>query len=102
MNELWKDNLNVLLEEGVEDQVEDELQAEGINNKGSVPEKKLFNGSGYHGPTNENVRSIIQEALKEHGDDRLRQFICDRCEQMVLTHFRKVQESALKTKRTPM
>lgn len=100
MNNPCQDSPCVIPGEAVNNQIKDKPKKESIDNEESVPANELDSGPGYGRSTSKDVRCMIWEALKEHGEDRLSCVIHDRYEQVVLTIFLKAQEQALNSNHT--
>lgn len=89
-------------EEAVNNLVEDEPHGEGLDDEEALPKAYLVSETRYSGPTHDDVRRMLQDAVKEHENGRLRSLIDDRCEKGILTLIKEARKFALETFRTPI
>lgn len=64
--------------------LEDKPKGEGIEDEETISANELVSEFCYDEPTYDAVRGMIQDALKEHGEEKLRRLIDDRSEKVVL------------------
>lgn len=100
VDDLWWDNFGILPEQAVECHLEAESQREAIDSEEVMPKNESASRSGYDRLSHNDIRHIIQEALKEHEKDGLRRLIDDRCEKLVLALFERARKHALENVRT--
>lgn len=101
VDELLRDNLIVLPEHALDKHVENELYHEWIHKEVHVSENEWSRESGYPGPTNNDAGRLIREALVERDEDRIRRFIDNGCEKLVLPLFREAPERVMDDVHTP-
>lgn len=68
----------MLPKKAVDDQVEDEAHNQGSDKAKHMTQNESSNEFSYSGPTYHDVRFLIDGALKEHEQRRLRRLIDDR------------------------
>lgn len=66
VKDLLRDDHDMLPEKVVDDHVGDDPQNEGIDEKELMPKNESRNESGYRGPTLDDIRHSIREALEKH------------------------------------
>lgn len=89
---LWRDNLNILLRSPVENHDKDDSQVECFEDQEAMPGNESMSGSGYAGPTHDNVRHILCEAFKKYVKDRLERVTDKRCRKPVLKRFEEAKK----------
>lgn len=83
VNSLWRDNLDVLVEQAVDSHVEYESQKENIDEVRPIPESACTDGPAYHRP----VHNVIRRAIEKDEKVVLRRSFDNRCEKIVLSLF---------------
>lgn len=87
-------------EEAKDKNVADESQLEGFDEE-DISENELSSEIGYYGPTHDNVRRMIREAVIEYGEERLRRPIDDKCEKVLIALFQEAHDCAMNNVHTP-